>query len=438
MASNELTEIALGHVKVGDGRLSDGNGLYLKPGRTPRESHGWRFDYSFRGKRKTLSLGTYPEVSLTGAREKAQICRDQLAQGENPSDARKQEKAQVARIQAQRRPCEGVLPEGCFEEIARRWFEDKKGEWMDTYSTKVLRRLELHVFPHLGYMPLGDVQPTHVLQVCRRVQSAGALETGLRVRELCSWVFQFAIAEGLTSSDPCRDIRRALRAPAEKHFPALMRPAEIATYLRRADKYRGSLAVRCALRLAPMLMVRPGELRLARWDEFDLDNGLWVIPSVRLKRRKSQKIHGKPHLVHLPRQAVQILEELFLVTGRRGYVFAGPGSKNACMSNSTVNAALRRMGYCTRTQVTGHGFRATFRTLTVELLRFPEAVAEMQLAHAVKDQNGTAYNRTEFLEQRRTLMQEWANYLEDLKFDRAKVSHPLLTEFTPVTRRLAN
>ena len=163
-----------------------------------------------------------------------------------------------------------------------------------------------------------------------------------------------------------------------------------------------------------------------------------IIPSVRLKRRKSEKLNGKPHLVHLPRQAVQILEELFVVTGRRGYVFAGPGSRNACMSNSTVNAALRRMAYCTRTEVTGHGFRATFRTLTVELLSFPEAIAEMQLAHAVKDQNGTAYNRAEFLEQRRILMQEWANYLEDLKFDRAKVSHPLLTEFTPVTLRLAN
>jgi hypothetical protein len=275
MASNELTEIALGHVEVGGGRLSDGKGLYLKPGRTPRESHGWRFDFSFRGKRKTLSLGTYPGVSLAGAREKAQVCRGQLAQGENPSDARKLEKAQSARgIQAHRRPIEGVLMPGSFEEVARRWFEGKKDEWMDTYSSKVLRRLELHVFPHLGSIPISEVQPTQVLQICRRVQSAGTLETGLRVRELCSWVFQFAIAEGLTSSDPCRDIRRALRAPAEKHFPALMRPAEIATYLRRADKYEGSFAVRCALQLAPMLMVRPGELRLARWDEFDLDNGL--------------------------------------------------------------------------------------------------------------------------------------------------------------------
>ena len=184
-------------------------------------------------------------------------------------------------------------------------------------------------------------------------------------------------------------------------------------------------------------MVRPGELRFARWDEFDLDNGLWIIPSVRLKRRKTEKLHGRPHLVHLPHQAREILEALFVVTGRRGYAFAGSGGKNPYMSNNTLNAALRRMGYCTKTEVTAHGFRATFRTLTVELLNFPEAIAEMQLAHVVRDQNGTAYNRAEFLEQRRILMQTWANYLEDLKFDRAKASHPLLTEFSPVTLRLS-
>jgi integrase len=433
MRNSLLDESELHSVKVGDGRRSDGGGLYLKPARSDRESHAWRFDYSFESRRQTLSLGTYPAVSLQEAREAVGRCRQLLAAGVNPSSERKAKRA--AGNAHKEAPAPGGPILGSFEEVARRWFSSKQEEWMETYSSKLLRRFELHVFPHIGGMKLGDVQVSHVLQICRRVQQAGSVETGLRVRELCSWVFQFAIAEDLTSSDPCRDIRRALKTPEEKHFPALIKPAELATYLRAADSYTGSVVVRSALQLAPMLMVRPGELRLAEWKEFDLDRGLWVIPSIRLKRRKREKLFGKPHLVHLPRQAVIILETLFKLTARTAYVFAGT-SRGACISNSTVNAALRRMGYCTKTEVTGHGFRATFRTLTVELLGFPEAIVEMQLAHAVKDQNGTAYNRTEFLEQRRVLMQDWADYLEDLKCDRAVPTHPLLTEFTPVTTRL--
>lgn len=437
MVFNKLRDAALRDIRVGGSRLSDGGALYLKPAQQDRDSHGWRLDYSLGGKRKTLSLGTYPDVSLAGARESAQRIRADLAEGRDPSAARKLGRLQLRESLRVGHTSAGVEPaRGSFEEIARRWFESKKCDWMDVYSSKLLRRLELHVFPYIGSMPIGQIQVVNMLEICRRVQTAGALETGHRVRELCSWVFQFAIAEDVAKTDPCRDIRRALRTPQERHFPALIRPADIATYLHRADKYEGTFVVRSALQLIPMLMVRPGELRLARWEEFDLDNALWVVPSLRLKRTKTQKLNGKPHLVHLPRQAVEILEELFLLTGRSGYVFAGTGCNGTCISNSTVHAALRRLGYCTKTEVTGHGFRATFRTLTVELLRFPEAVAEMQLAHAVKDENGSAYNRAEFLEQRQALMQAWADYLEDLKNGRAKVSHPLLTDFTPVTLRL--
>ncbi|TAM13858.1 MAG: DUF4102 domain-containing protein [Pandoraea sp.] len=438
MALNKLSDTTLRHVKVGDPRLGDGGGLYLKPAVNERECHGWRFDYSHQGKRRTISLGTYPAVSLADARRSAEKCRSAVANGQDPSALRKTEKARsFERLEAERRLKAGEPVVGSFEEVARRWFADIKHEWAANYSSKVLRRLEIHAFPHIGAKLIHEVTAPDVLAVCRRVQAKGTLETGQRVRELCSRVFCYAIAEGALTSNPAQDIRRALRNPRECHFAAITKADKLAELLRDIDVYSGSFVVRSALQLTPMLMVRPGELRLARWVEFDLDQGLWIVPSERLKRTQEEKKNGKPHLVYLPRQAVEILEELFLLTGRTGFVFAGSGRKNKCISNSTVNAALRRMGYCTKTQVTGHGFRATSRTLTVELLKFPEAVAEMQLAHAVKDENGNAYNRAEFLEQRRAMMQAWADYLEDLKHDRAKVTHPVLTEFKPVTLRLA-
>jgi integrase len=438
LAINKLHDTGLRTLKIGAPRQSDGGGLYLLPAKKESESHGWRFDYSYDGKRRTISLGVYPEVPLAEARVRAGECRTEVAHGRDPSALRKIEKQKlIERLDAERLLRAGEPAKGSFEEVARRWYEKTKSEWMESYSSKVLRRLELHVFPYVGHLPIGELDVPGVLEVCRRVQGEGKLETGMRVKELCSRVFRFAIAEATVRSDPCRDIGDALEKPQETHFAALIKPAQVGEYLRRADAYEGTFPVQCALRLAPMLMVRPGELRQSKWEEFDLDNGLWIVPSVRLKRTKKQKLEGKPHLVYLPRQAIEILEELFLLTGRTGFVFAGSGPKHKCISNSTVNAALRRMGYCTKTEVTAHGFRATSRTLTVELLNFPEAVAEMQLAHAVKDENGDAYNRAEFLEQRRAMMQAWADYLEDLKHDRAILKHPVLTEFTPVTLRLA-
>lgn len=437
MAIERLYDTNLRELKPGASRRSDGGGLYLLPAKKEGDSHCWRFDYSFQGKRRTISLGVYPAVPLQEARERAKKARTAVATGNDPSALRKLEKKKLIELlEAERRLKAGEAAKGSFEEVARRWFEKTKSVWVDSYSSIVLRRLELHVFPFVGHLPISELDVPRALEVCRRVQDAGKLETGVRVKELCSRIFRFAIAESTVKSDPCRDIGDALEKPQETHFAALLKPAQLGEYLRKADSYWGTFPVRCALQLAPMLMVRPGELRLAKWEEFDLDSGLWLVPSIRLKRTKRQKLTGKPHLVYLPRQAVAILEELFLLTGRTGFVFAGSGRKNDCISNNTVNSALRRMGYCTKTEVTGHGFRATSRTLTVELLEFPEAVAEMQLAHAVKDQNGNAYNRAEFLDQRRSLMQEWADYLEDLKNDRAKVKHPVLTEFKPVTLRL--
>lgn len=420
----------------GTKRLSDGGGLYLLPF-AKGSAHYWRFDYTFAGKRKTLSVGVYPATGLKLARETATTFREKIATGQNPSNERKKKRADICEmLEVDRRTESGEPPIGCFEEVARRWFEVKKSDWMETYSSKVLRRLELHAFPEFGNKQLKDITPKIVLDACRIPEQNGNEETAHRVRELCSAVFCFAISEGEDLTDPCQPIRGALRRPESNNFAAITDPTALAGLLRSIEGYGGTFVVRSALKLAPMMMVRPGELRLARWTEFDLDNGLWYIPSARLKRTKEQKKNGEPHLVPLCTQAVEILETLFLLTAKTGVVFPAEGRPGRCMSDGTVNAALRAMGYSTKEIVTGHGFRATARTLLVELLNFPEAVAEMQLAHAVKDANGEAYNRAEFLKLRIEMMQAWGKYLEDLRLGRSKIVHTVLPEFRPVTLRL--
>ncbi len=421
-------------LKQGAGRLNDGGGLYLLPF-AKSGAHYWRFDYVFQGRRRTLSLGVYPGVSLQAAREAAGKIRDALAQGIDPSQLRR-DQAQEQRRQAQwdLRVKAGLPPEGSFEDVARRWFSVKEGQWMPTYSSKVIRRLELHAFPRFGLMPIGDITPKVVLEACRAVERNDSLETAHRLREHCSCVFRFAIAEGNDLRDPCQDLRDALKRPVVKHFGAVTKPDELAGLLRAIDAYRGSFIVRSALQLAPMLMLRPGELRQAVWEEIDLDNGLFYVPSARLKRTKLEKLTGEPHLVPLAPQAVRILEDLYEHTGHTGQVFPAEGRKGRFMSDNTLNAALRSMGY-SGDIATAHGFRATARTLVVELLQYPESVVEMQLDHAVKDANGTAYNRTEFIQKRIEMMTAWATYLDDLKRGRSTIQHPVLPKFRPVTQR---
>lgn len=418
-------------------RVSDGRGLYLLPFFNDGKTHHWRYDYSIGGKRKTLSLGVYPDTSLAMARETAQAYRTMVAAGQDPSQQRKEARASVVQaLDAERRIKAGEPALDTFEEIGRRWFAVQSGKWCDSYSTKVIRRLEMHAFPHLGHLPIAQIDAPMVLQVCRRVETNGTLETAGRVLELCSSVCRFAVCEGKLKSDPTRDIQGALKKPATKNFAAIVDPKPLAELLRRIDDYSGTATVRWALQLLPMLMVRPSELRLARWEEFDLENGTWLVPSLRMKRTKDKKETGKPHEVPLSRQAVAILEELFALNAHSGVVFPAEGRKGRFMSENTINAALRAMGYSTKTDVTAHGFRATARTLLVERLGFPEAVAEAQLAHAVKDANGTAYNRTEFLEQRRKMLQAWADYLDSIKSGRNTQAMKSAPVFVPVTRRL--
>jgi integrase len=421
-------------LKPGAGRLNDGGGLYLLPFAWG-EAHYWRMDYIHQGRRRTLSLGSHPQTGLDEARALAQAARAQLAVGVDPMEERHQQRAQHRhRAENARRAKTGQPIIGSFEEVARRWFEVKEGQWMQTYSSKVIRRLELHAFPRFGCMLIGDITPKTVLEACRAVERNDTLETAHRLREHCSRVFRFAIAEGADLRDPCQDIRDALKRPVVKHFAAVIKPAPLAVLLRAIDAYQGSFVVRSALQLSPMLMLRPGELRQARWEEFDLDNGLFYVPSIRLKRTKAEKESGLPHFVPLAAQAVQILEELFEHTGHTGLAFPAEGRTGRCMSDNTLNAALRAMGY-TKEVATAHGFRATARTLIVEMLQYPESVVEMQLDHAVKDANGTAYNRTEFIQKRIQMMNEWANYLDDLKRGKSSIQHPALPEFRPVTLR---
>jgi integrase len=421
-------------LKPGAGRLNDGGGLYLVP-YAWGESHYWRMDYTHQGRRRTLSLGSHPQIGLADARELASAARAKLTMGVDPMDERQAQRTQRRRtIQTEQRAKAGEPTVGSFEDVARRWFEVKKGQWMASYSSKVIRRLELHAFPRFGQVPIGAITPKIVLEACRAVERNDTLETAHRLRDHCSCVFRFGIAEGEDLRDPCHDIRDALKRPVVKHFAAVTKPQPLAALLRVIDSYNGSFVVRSALRLAPMLMLRPGELRQARWEEIDLDNGLFYVPSVRLKRTKVEKEKGRPHLVPLPKQAVRILEELFRHTGHTGLVFPAEGRAGRCMSDNTMNAALRAMGY-TKDMATAHGFRATARTLVVEMLGVPEAVVEMQLDHAVKDANGTAYNRTEFIQGRIEMMTAWADYLDDLKGGRSTIQHPVLPEFRPVTLR---
>jgi integrase len=403
-------------IKPGDSRkrISDGEGLYLllfvKGG-----AHGWRLSYSHEGKRKLLSLGTYPSVSLAMARRRAEEARALVVEGADPSDARKAAKSRAEQQREQERLiAEGKPLPDTFEALAREWYAVRSAEWSPGYSEKVIARLEGDVFPFIGRRLVGELTAPELLEVLRRVEARGGVETAHRVLESCSQIFRYAVGKGSAKSDPARDLKGLLKRPLPKHFPAITKPDRLAQLLRAADGYTGTAVVRAALRLSPMLLLRPGELRHARWIELDLDACTWTIPGERMKRQKAGKVNGPPHIVPLPVQAVSVLKELQPLTGRGEWVFRGERDLKRPMSENTVNAALRTMGF-PADEVTAHGFRATARTMLAERLGVPEPIIEAQLAHSVKDSLGRAYNRTEFLSQRADMMQQWADYLDQLR-----------------------
>jgi integrase len=374
-------------------KIFDGGGLFLMV--TPSGGKLWHFKYRFVKKEKKLTFGVYPEISLADARTRRDEARRQLARGIDPAAVRK------AKKQAKTEETE------TFEVIAREWHTKFAHTWTAGHATKLLSAMTRDLFPWLGARPVKELKAPELLAALRRIESRGSLETAHRMRGLLGQIFRYAVATGRAERDPAADLRGALPQPNEKHFAAIIDPKEVAPLLKALDGYQGHFVVKCALRLAPLLFVRPGELRHAEWAEIDLDEAVWNIPASKMKMREA-------HLVPLPVQAVEILRELQPLTGAGRYVFPSGRSFARPMSNNAILAALRRMGYDKDTMC-GHGFRPMARTILDEVLQVRPDFIEAQLAHRVRDALGTAYNRTQHLAERQKMMQTWADYLDTLK-----------------------
>lgn len=375
-------------------KLSYERGLYLLV--KPSGGKLWRFDYRHEGKRKTLALGGYPDTKLKDARERRDVARKQLADGIDPSENRKAQKQARENLNA-----------NSFEVVAREWFGKFQPTWTEGHSSKIISRLERDIFPWVGSRPIAEVKAPELLKCLRRVENRGALETAHRAFQNCGQVLRYAIATGRAERDISADLRGALAPVRQSHHAAITDPQAIGALLRAIDGYNGSLVTKCALRLAPLVFLRPGELRQAEWSEIDLDKAEWNIAAERMKIRE-------PHLVPLSSQAVEILREVHALTGQSRYVFPGARTNGRPMSDNAILAALRRMGYA-KEEMSGHGFRAMARTILDEVLGVRPDYIEHQLAHAVRDPNGRAYNRTAHLVERRKMMQQWADYLDKLK-----------------------
>ena len=391
-----LTDVTIRKARPADKtqRLFDGGGMYLEV--SPAGGKWWRLKYRFGGKEKRLSLGTYPDTGLADAREKRDAARKLLAAGVDPGEQRKAAKAAGEDRAA-----------NSFEVVAREWHARQSATWVELHASRIMLRLENDVFPWLGSRAIAEVTAKELLATVNRIVDRGAVESAHRVLQNCGQVLRYAIATGRAERNPAADLRGALPPVKQSHLAAIIEPNAIGGLLRAMDAYNGSLVTKCALRLAPLVFVRPGELRQAEWAEFDLDAAQWNIPAAKMKMRE-------PHLVPLAPQAVAILRELHALTGQGRYVFPSARSPQRPMSNNAVLSALRRMGYATD-EMSGHGFRAMARTVLDEVLHFRPDYIEHQLAHAVKDPNGRAYNRTAHLPERRAMMAAWADYLDALK-----------------------
>lgn len=374
-------------------KIYDEKGLYLLV--LPDGKKYWRFDYRFANKRNTISLGVYPEVSLKEAREKRDSLRKLLGEGIDPSEYRKKE-----RLERESR-------ENTFEALAQEWFSMNQHLWKPSHTKTVRYRLQVYILPSLGKRPVSEITPSEILQLLKRIEMQGNIETAKRVKQICSGVFRYAIVKGKAERDPTQDLRGLIAPSKPKHFPTILDPAKIGKLLRDIDNYQGSFITKCALQLLPLLFVRPGELRHARWSEINFNEAVWDIPAERMKM-------GRAHRVYLSEQALEILKKLHQVTGHREFLFPGRIPSKP-ISEGTLNKALQILGYDTKNEITGHGFRAMARTLLHEKLRYPPEIIEHQLAHAAPGPLGEAYNRTMFSEERKKMMQDWANYLNELK-----------------------
>lgn len=392
-----LTDLKVKSAKPKDNKykLSDEKAMYLLV--QPTGGKLWRLDYSFDGKRKTLALGAYPDVSLSDARTRRDDARKQIAQGLDPNAVRKAVKA-------------GRLEQtaNSFEVTARRWHTNNSSKWSESYSTKTIRMLERDVFPWIGATPVVDLEAPEFLTVARRIEKRGHVDTAHRAMQLCGQVMRFGVAEGLVSRDPTSDLRGALSPVKTTHLPSVTDPKRVAEILRMFDAFSGTFQVQCALKLAPIVFTRPCELRKAKWSHIDLEKAMWSIPAEDMKMRE-------PHLVPLSKQALEILSDMLPFSNHLEYVFPGGRDPKRPMSNAAVNAAMKRLGIDTRNELTGHGFRAMARTLLHERLGYEPDVIEQQLAHKTPGPLGAAYARAKFIDKRTEMMQAWADYLDQLK-----------------------
>jgi len=372
-------------------KLADDRGLYLLV--KPSGSRWWRLDYRRPGtrKRNTLSLGTFPDVSLKQARTRRDEARRLLADGIDPSNKRK---------------AEAMADVESFEAVAREWFAKFSPDWASSHASKLLRRLEKDVFPWLGSRPIRQISAPELLTVARRIEARGALDTARRVLLNSGQVFRYAVATGRAERDPSGDLKGALPPPKEKHYATITEPRAVGALLRAIEGYQGHYVTRAALKLSPLTFVRPGELRRAEWAEFDLEKAEWRIPAEKMKSRA-------PHIIPLSTQALDVLRDLKPLTGSGRYVFPGLRGRDRAMSENTVNAALRRLGY-RKDEMTGHGFRSMASTTLNEQGWNRDAI-ERQLAHGERDATRAAYNYAQHLAERRKMMQAWADYLDGLR-----------------------
>jgi integrase len=382
--------------KIKQYALFDGDGLFLLV--TPSGGKLWRMKYRINGKEKYLAFGAFPEISLADARDLRSDARKSVAHGVDPADVRKAQKDSKANAAAD-----------SFEVVAREWHTShvKAKTWVESHAKHKLERLDKELFAWIGKRPIGEIKTPELLVQLKRVQARGALDAAHRLRFDCQKIFAYAIASGKAEHNPARDLVGILPSVKTKHYPAPTDPKILGPMLIDMDNYVGSYIVRAALRLSPLLMLRPGELRKAEWAEFDLPAAQWNIPGPRMKMKE-------PIIVPLSRQSLEIIRELQPLTCYSKYVFPSPRTGNRCICDGAVNAALRRMGY-TKDQIVAHGFRATAKTMQDEVLAIPKDWTEHQLSHAVIDANGRAYNRTTYLPQRIKMMQDWADYLDSLK-----------------------
>lgn len=387
--------------KAKEYKLSDGGGLYLLV--TPSGGKLWRLKYRFGGKEKLLTLKTYPEISLSDARKFREDARQLLAKNVDPGVVKKTQKAQD-QLRTQ-------IELNTFEKVAREWHKHKKPEWSDNHANRLITRLEQDIFPFIGNRPIVEIDTPEIVNVLQRVAKR-TLETAHRLKIAFHGVFRHALVTGLIKHNPASDLRGVLPTVKAKNMSAPTDPKIVAELVKAIDSFSGSPITKCALQLAPLLFVRPGELRSMEWVELDIDTPEGIMPQWNIPESKMKM--KQPHLVPLSTQAVKLLKELRELTGHGKYVFPCLLSPLRCMSENTVNVSLRRMGF-DKDEISGHGFRAMARTMIHEILHFSPDAIEAQLAHAVPDRLGRAYNRTQHISERKKMMQAWADYLDGIK-----------------------